>query len=549
MKKLALLLLFVSLSFPSLIWQFSTAGAVTATPLVFQGMLVVPSDDGNVYALQPATGAKIWQANVGQKPNEALSFDNAVVVSTTGGRITKLDRNGKQLWSVDMNGSHYNASYVYGASANAKEVFVSASNGIYSIASNGTARLLVSFPASLVTAPAAGTDYVLYGIGNTLYKLSDTGGVLWTATTEEGSFLPAAAMDKDTVYVGALDDRMHAYAANGVQLWQLRTRDWVMSTPLVSGGIVYFGSNDGRVYAVDAGTGVVDWMAQTELAVQTQPALGTMGGRNVIFVGSTDKSIYALDTSNGEILWKGSADGGVGSPLFYQGLAIFGSRDRNVYAYSTERACSIISPVEANVLGRKEVAVSGMYASSAGGASVEVNVNNKGWNAANASGDSWVYYLDPSAMFNPGLNTLACMVVDSGGQETGQKFTNVAVNFDPTTPPSTLVMTATPNRLENVPFTIYINDGDDGSPVNRFTMVVDGKAVTTQNANNSITLQLPAGTHSIVVKKIGFNDAATNISVASTGLNPIYVVVGVVLILVILWRAWSSFSASRRKTR
>ena len=546
MKRLALLLLLASLSFPSLIWQASTDGPVAAKPLAFQGILAVPSEDGNVYALDPSAGSKVWQARVGLRPNEVISFDNGIVASTTSGTVTKLDRSGKKLWVVDLNGTGFNASYVFGASANAKEVFVSADNGIYSIGKNGSVRSIVSFDPSLVTAPAAGADYVVYGIGGRLYKVGDNGIVAWSADIAGGSFLPAPGIVNDVIFVGALDGMMHAYSVNGGQIWQARTRNWVMGTPLVSGGVVYFGSNDGGVYAVDATTGTVLWDAQTQLAVQSQPEAGTMGGRSVIFAGSSDKSIYAIDASNGEIVWKGSANGGVGSPLFYQDTVIFGSDDWKVYAYSTERACSITSPVEAKVLGLKEVVVTGRFVSSAGGATVLVDVNGQGWQQANTSEDGWVYYVNPAASFNPGLNVISCKVVDNGGEETGQTFTSVAVNFDPGIPPSQLVVTATPNVLENVPFTVFVNDGDDGSPVERFNLTVDGRA---QNGNDNVTLQLPAGTHNVVVKKIGFNDAYVSINVSSSGLNPLYVVVGVVLILIIVWRAWSSLRASRPRSR
>ncbi len=546
MKRLVFLLLLASLSFSSLTWQFSTGGAVTARPVVFQGMLVVPSDDGNLYAIGAASGAKIWQAPVGIKPNEALSFDNAVVVSSTEGTVTKIDRNGRQLWSVDLNVTRYNVSYIYGASANDKEVFVTASNGIYSLDRNGTVHTLLTFQPGLVTAPAAGPDYVIYGMNRTLYKLSDARNIMWTARIDGGSFLPAAAIDNNVAYVGALDGMMHAYSANGGELWHVRARNWVMSTPLVKGGMVYFGSNDGRVYAVDASTGTIAWEAQTQLAVETEPEAGTMGGRSVIFAGGSDRNIYAIDASNGEIVWKGSAGGAVASPLFYQNLVIFGSQDGRVYAYSTERACSITSPVEANVLGMKEVVVKGRYVSSAGGASIWVNVNDQGWEQATVTNDGWIYYVDPKARFNPGLNTISCKVVDNGGEETGQMFTSVAVNHDPNIPLSILVITASPNIIENVPFTIYVNDGDDGSPVDRFALTVDGKTIT---GDKNVTLKLAAGAHTVAVKKIGFNDATVSINVSSAGLNPLYIVVGAVLILLIVWRAWSSFRATRPRRR
>ena len=38
-------------------------------------------------------------------------------------------------------------------------------------------------------------------------------------------------------------------------LWSFETGDVIRSTPTVTGGAVYFGSNDNHVYALDAQTG------------------------------------------------------------------------------------------------------------------------------------------------------------------------------------------------------------------------------------------------------------------------------------------------------
>lgn len=546
MKRAALLLFLASLSYASLVWQFSTDGAVNAKPLVFQGMLIVASDDGNVYALDPAAGARMWQAQAGRRPNEAIAFDNGIAVSTTGGRVVKLDRLGRTLWSVNLNVSRYNVSYLYGAAAGTRGLFVTADTGVYFVEKNSTVRRLVEFDdRSLATAPVAGPDYAIYGQNNTLYKVRENGAIEWKASIGQGSFWARPALDGTFVYAGGLDGSMHAYSiSNGGRAWEARTRSWVMGTPLIKDGMAYFGSNDGNVYAVNIGSGSVEWKAPTTLAVYTEPEAGAMGGRSVIFAGDSDKSTYAISSDTGEVVWKGSAAGSVGSPLFYQNLVIFGSEDKRVYAYSTERACSITSPREGSVLGMKEVVVEGRHVSQAGGASVWVNINSAGWERTNTSGSGWTYYVDPKEKFRGGINVISCKVVDNSGEETGNAFTSVAVNHDPNIPLSTLVVTVSPTLLENAPFTVYVNDGDDGSPVDRFTLTIAGKDV---EASKNVTLQMPAGQYDVTVKKIGFGDAAVRLNVSASGMNPLYLGVGGVLILIIGWRAISSMRRAKRK--
>jgi len=102
MKLLVLLLVSLSLSSASLLWQFSTDGAVSAKPVVQQGLLIVASDDGHIYGLDPASGAMRWKTFVGKSPNEAFIFDNAIFTSTTEGNLTRLDQAGRIIWTLDL---------------------------------------------------------------------------------------------------------------------------------------------------------------------------------------------------------------------------------------------------------------------------------------------------------------------------------------------------------------------------------------------------------------------------------------------------------------
>lgn len=55
----------------------------------------------------------------------------------------------------------------------------------------------------------------------------------------------------------------------------------------------------------------------------------------MVYVGSDDASIYALDAGNGGVLWAGTAGGGIeSSPTVTNGVVYVGSDDASVYAYS-----------------------------------------------------------------------------------------------------------------------------------------------------------------------------------------------------------------------
>ena len=75
------------------------------------------------------------------------------------------------------------------------------------------------------------------------------------------------------------------------------------SSPAVANGVVYVGSNDDSIYALNASTGTLLWSYSAGESVSSSPAVAD----GVVYVGSLNygngKSIHALDASTGALLW------------------------------------------------------------------------------------------------------------------------------------------------------------------------------------------------------------------------------------------------------
>jgi outer membrane protein assembly factor BamB len=82
--------------------------------------------------------------------------------------------------------------------------------------------------------------------------------------------------------------------------WKFKTGAKVISTPAVSGGMVYIGSADHSVYALNAADGSVRWKYRTGGAVNSSPAVAA----GTVFVASLDGNVYALDAADGKVKWK-----------------------------------------------------------------------------------------------------------------------------------------------------------------------------------------------------------------------------------------------------
>src|SRR5580765_3309183 len=98
--------------------------------------------------------------------------------------------------------------------------------------------------------------------------------------------------------------RTGVYSGGGASLvglaWRFPTQGDVISSPTVSDGVAYVGSNDGGVYALDLNTGAQRWRAEAGSPVASSPAVG--GGR--VFVSTRDGSIFAFDAATGARRWR-----------------------------------------------------------------------------------------------------------------------------------------------------------------------------------------------------------------------------------------------------
>ncbi|MGA8149723.1 MAG: PQQ-binding-like beta-propeller repeat protein [Terriglobales bacterium] len=152
----------------------------------------------------------------------------------------------------------------------------------------------------------------------------------WTYTTA-GALTSSPAVVKGVVYVGSADDNIYAInGSSGALVWKYATgKSIVDSSPAVVGGTVYIGSSDDNVYAINASKGTLVWKYKTGGAVNSSPAVAN----GVVYVGSSDDNLYAISTSTGALDWKYKTGGAVNSsPAVANGVVYVGSDDGGVYA-------------------------------------------------------------------------------------------------------------------------------------------------------------------------------------------------------------------------
>ena len=215
----------------------------------------------------------------------------------------------------------------------------------------------------VLSSPAVDGGTVYFGSSDQDFYAVDqaTGALKWKFHT--GSAIASSpAVSGGIVYFGSFDGAFYALdAAHGTLKWKFETEgerrfshrglhglqpyaeimpdpwDFWLSSPAVSNGIVYFGSGDSHVYALDAATGALRWKGQAGDVVHSSPAIA--GGSLVI--GSWDSFVYAVDAGSFKFKWRfqggldpqtGNQQGFQGSPAVANGVVYVGCRDANLYA-------------------------------------------------------------------------------------------------------------------------------------------------------------------------------------------------------------------------
>jgi outer membrane protein assembly factor BamB len=166
--------------------------------------------------------------------------------------------------------------------------------------------------------------------------LFDAGASLWAgATFAEG-----------VVYAGDDQGRLHALdAGSGAERWRFQAGGPIRTRPTISDEAIFFQADDGILYRLDAESGKEVWKVRVvEAPVERLPpgdpksrydSFGsdvTVAEKRLV-IGTHDGQVLALDPGSGKQLWKFSAgDSVLAAPVVSSGRVYFGSFDGHVHA-------------------------------------------------------------------------------------------------------------------------------------------------------------------------------------------------------------------------
>ncbi|MCB1520172.1 MAG: PQQ-binding-like beta-propeller repeat protein [Hyphomicrobiaceae bacterium] len=320
----------------------SNSGRVTASPIVVDNRVFTLDATGTVTAFSAGGGSAVWRASIvpekekggggffslgGGKPGGGygggIAADSGRIYAVSGfGNVVALDPgSGKKLWERSL-GVPVRAA----PAAASDRVFVISIDGkFYCLSGIDGAELwnVRGLPqqASLVmnVSPAVSGDTVVvpYPSGDLVaLKVSD-GTAVWSeslsrtrSVSQLNSLSDAArpAIDGGTVFAAGHAGRMVAtQLATGERLWSINVPS--TQTPWVAGGSVFVVDTSGQLIAIDRTTGNIQWTAQLPGSnTWSGPVLAS--GR--LWLASAKGILVNVDAVTGKVL--GQQD--LGDPVY-----------------------------------------------------------------------------------------------------------------------------------------------------------------------------------------------------------------------------------------
>jgi outer membrane protein assembly factor BamB len=231
----------------------------------------------------------------------------------------------------------------------------------------------------------------------------------WTFTT--GNAVEAnPGVGNGVVYVGSRDNYVYAIdIATGKQAWKCLV-GWVTAAPELVGDMVCAATTTGGFYAIHASSGVVAWQLTTDVPAAFKPNFAAAGG--TVYLPSATKPLQAYDAATGgSVMTFGSLDQYTGAVAVAGGLLFAVDQSGTLHAL---RAATGATVWNASVIGSGDAPGTGLVV---GGGAVYLGSSSGTLYSVNASNGTpnWSYQTGGTLISNPAVADGIVYVCDADG--------------------------------------------------------------------------------------------------------------------------------------
>jgi outer membrane protein assembly factor BamB len=310
---------------PKVVWQQDVGGPIAGNmPAIVAGVVYIADGAGGVEAYGAATGDLRWKVRLGSPVNTSPAVGGGLlVVGDAAGAIVALDvRDGSVRWTFPTSGeARSSAAIVDGI------VYVGSADGNLYALDLATAAKRWAFDArgAVTRSPAVDNGVIYVGAAGGKFSAVDaaSGGRRWQTALGVGQIGSPAVANGLVVAASGFDDSIAPHilfgldAVTGNLRWRFSaTSGQVLGIGALGDGSVFAAGGDGHVYAVDAGTGKLEWVFDGHGTLGSVDAVA--GG--VLYIAGGDRAVYAIDAGTGAQLWRLAVTGQPGA------IAVVGDR-------------------------------------------------------------------------------------------------------------------------------------------------------------------------------------------------------------------------------
>lgn len=308
----------------------SSRERLAAAPVVSGGRLYAIDTAARVHAFDAATGARVWQTQIGDTERDGqrarfgggVSAEAGTVYAVSGlGDVSAIDATtGVVRWTVRPGGPLRGAptlafGMVYVVSQDNQLFALRATDGNMEWQQNGSTA-----PGSVfgVAAPAAGqgTLVVGYSSGELNAYRYENGRDLWSDALARTSISISVStltdidadpvIDRGRVFAIGQGGRMAGYElVSGQRMWELNIAG--IATPWVAGDWVFVLTDDARIIAVARATGRIRWIGQLPRWREEEDREGVIRWTGPVLAGgrliavSTDGRMAQINPADGTL--------------------------------------------------------------------------------------------------------------------------------------------------------------------------------------------------------------------------------------------------------
>jgi outer membrane protein assembly factor BamB len=281
------------------------------------------SADGNIfYTLQ--VGGEV-------RSSSSIAYDTTVYIASSDKNLYAFSKDGNSVWPALPLGGVLSATPAVDSLAN--RLYIGVSNRNFAAVNRTTGSVswnyfsdapirnsaVITHDRKLIFATNKGT---LYGFD--LNTLTSPVSPTWQLAFSDTAPTSIALDDQGFVYVGTGMGRLLKISMLSNQqpsiVWQVQTGSAISGSPVIdANGILYVGSTDSKLYAVDIQTGYVKWIFSAKAAIRSTSAISDAG---IVYFGNDAGEVFALD-SNKTVQWHYNTTSAVSAPLLYYNSTLY----------------------------------------------------------------------------------------------------------------------------------------------------------------------------------------------------------------------------------